>query len=84
MVLLLGSVGDVHCGRSWGSVILNQAEFRPSFFSSPPCLALPLPFRGMPPQMERYIVQGGDVNKPNKLGDTPLHEVRSSESGVRV
>lgn len=49
-----------------------------------PLLALPLPFRGMPPQMERYIVQGGDVNKPNKLGDTPLHEVRSSGSGVRV
>eukprot|EP00752_Nemacystus_decipiens_P003234 g2992.t1 len=25
-------------------------------------------------KMERYILQGGDVNKPNKLGDTPLHE----------
>ncbi|CAM9494693.1 unnamed protein product [Ectocarpus sp. 6 AP-2014] len=25
-------------------------------------------------KMEKYVQQGGDVNKPNKLGDTPLHE----------
>ncbi|CAM9118787.1 unnamed protein product, partial [Scytosiphon promiscuus] len=25
-------------------------------------------------KMEKYVMQGGDVNKPNKLGDTPLHE----------
>ncbi len=25
--------------------------------------------------MEKYVLQGGDVNKQNKLGDTPLHEV---------
>lgn len=26
--------------------------------------------------MRKYVQQGGDVNKQNKLGDTPLHEVR--------
>ncbi|CAM9457241.1 unnamed protein product [Ectocarpus sp. 12 AP-2014] len=25
-------------------------------------------------KMQKYVQQGGDVNKPNKLGDTPLHE----------
>ncbi|CAM9128053.1 unnamed protein product, partial [Hapterophycus canaliculatus] len=25
-------------------------------------------------KMEKYLMQGGDVNKPNKLGDIPLHE----------
>lgn len=30
-------------------------------------------------QMEKYVMQGGDVNKPNKLGDTPLHEVGLSD-----
>lgn len=28
-------------------------------------------------QMQKYIQQGGDVNKQNKLGDTPMHEVRT-------
>lgn len=31
-------------------------------------------------QMQKYVQQGGDVNKPNKLGDTPLHEVRPTSS----
>lgn len=26
-------------------------------------------------QMRKYLEQGGDINKTNKLGDTPLHEV---------
>lgn len=33
-------------------------------------------------QMEKYVLQGGDVNKPNKLGDTPLHEVRLQSSPI--
>ena len=38
----------------------------------------------VPPQMAKYLSQGGDVNKPNKLGDTPLHEVRVfDEAGAR-
>lgn len=28
-------------------------------------------------QMKKYVQQGGDVNKLNKLGDTPMHEVRT-------
>lgn len=28
-------------------------------------------------QMRKYVLQGGDVNKQNKLGDTPMHEVRT-------
>lgn len=38
-----------------------------------------LPRSGVP-QMHRYLAQGGDVNKPNKLGDTPLHEVGLGDS----
>lgn len=33
--------------------------------------------------MKKYVEQGGDVNKQNKLGDTPLHEVRACKKLLR-
>jgi len=77
-------VGGVACSQSvterprfpLSSVVaFSDCSPRPPVLASPSCSAAYH-------QMEKYVLQGGDVNKQNKLGDTPLHEVGGAAAYV--